>query len=219
MKREVLEHYEELADRFGDVSNKYCNERYRREIEKYASEKTVVLDIGCGTGLLLSRISAKRRVGIDLSPRLLGQLRKSGLNLIRADAESLPFKEGSFGLVYSVNLLEHVPHPEKVVLEGLRVLQKGGRLVLITPNGDIGLLLEIADALKLKAPEGPHRFLTSKRLKRIIRAAEKRYTVRILAMKKLVLFPKGPKAFLRIMERIEPGLPLGFFHLVVIEKR
>jgi ubiquinone/menaquinone biosynthesis C-methylase UbiE len=219
MKKEVFEHYEGLADRFDDVSNKYCNERYRKEVARFVGHEDTILDIGCGTGLLLSKLAARRRIGIDLSRGLLGQLGQLGekkLILLQADAENLPFREGSFDVACSVNILEHVPHPKRVVSEGLRVIKKGGRLVLITPNGDMGLFLEIADALHLKAPEGPHRFLGTRGFKRIV--AENGMG-RILESKKFVILPNGPKRVLSLFERLEPHLPIGFFHLVVLEKR
>lgn len=214
MKKTVLEHYENIADDFTGLSNKYCNERYRLEISKYAKDDKSILDIGCGTGLLLSQVKARKRVGVDVSPRLLGQLRNNSLHLIQSDAETLPFKQGSFDLVYSVNLLEHVPHPGTVVNEGVGVLKRGGKLVLITPNGDLTLFLEIADRLKLKAPEGPHRFLTTKEIMDII----PKNTVKIIKYERLVLFPKGPRFVLGALERLEPIVRLGFFHLVVLEK-
>jgi ubiquinone/menaquinone biosynthesis C-methylase UbiE len=220
MKKEVFEHYQNLADRFMGLSNKYCDNRYLLEIKRYVRKSDSALDVGCGTGLLLSKLAAKRRVGVDLSSGLLRQLKKSGLDrkieLVQADAESLPFKTGSFEVVYSVNLLEHVPHPEKVVSEGMRVLKKRGKLVLITPNGDMGLFLEIADRLKLKAPEGPHHFLSSKRLARLVPKGKEK--ARVILQKKFVLIPKGPRLALDFFERLEPAIPLGFFHLAVLEK-
>jgi ubiquinone/menaquinone biosynthesis C-methylase UbiE len=216
MKKDVLEHYNSIADDFTDLSNKYCNSRYRREIERYVKQDFSVLEVGCGTGLLLSMIDAKRKIGCDFSEGLLRQLKKKGLALVSADAEALPFKDGSFELVYSVNLLEHVADPGKAISECLRVLRKGGKAVLITPNGDMGLFLEIADRLKLKAPEGPHKFLTSRMLERII----KNQNLRVAKRGKFVILPSGPGFMLRSFEKIEKFLPsLGFFHLVVLEKR
>lgn len=217
MKKEVLEHYEGIAGKFTDLSNQYCNERYRREISSFIGKEDSVLDIGCGTGLLLSKLEAKKRVGVDLSAALLSQLKKKELNLIRADAERLPFKERTFDVAYSVNLLEHVPHPAQVVSEGMRVLKNGGKLILITPNGDMSLFLEIADRLKLKAPEGPHKFLGSRRMKSLIKR-EMKDSARIAKYNKFVLVPKGPKKLLRLAERLERGLPFGFFHILVLEK-
>jgi ubiquinone/menaquinone biosynthesis C-methylase UbiE len=220
MKKEVFDHYQGIADSFMDLSNKYCDNRYLLEIRKYLGKSGSVLDVGCGTGLLLSKLAAKRRIGVDLSSGLLKQLRNKGgdrgLELVQADAESLPFRADSFDTVYSVNLLEHVPHPERVVSEGVRVLKRGGKLILITPNGDVGLFLEIADRLKLKAPEGPHHFLGSRKMRSLVPSGKAR--VRVVNQKKFVLAPKGPKMMLDFFERLEPLIPLGFFHLTVLEK-
>jgi ubiquinone/menaquinone biosynthesis C-methylase UbiE len=216
MKKEVLDHYDKLADEFDSISNKYCNSRYLKDIEKEVLPSDAVLEIGCGTGRLLSKIVAKTRVGCDLSGNLLHQLKRSGFSLIQADAENLPFRDSMFDVAYCVNLLEHVPHPERVVMEGLRVLKKGGRLVLITPNGDMGLFLEVAEMLKLKAPEGPHRFLTSRRIMKILNSNGLVTTAR----KKFVVVPSGPRFLIRLGERLEPKHSfLGFFHLIVIEKK
>ena len=216
------------------MGDKWKETDYAKSFEKYRSQTTEttaalvqavlryvpsslgarVIDIGCGTGLLLSKVNAKKRVGVDVSSRLLGQLKNNSLQLVRTDAENLPFKEGSFDLVYSVNLLEHVPHPDTVVSEGIGALKRGGKLLLITPNGDMSLFLEIADKLKMKAPEGPHRFLTSNGIKSIIPKAK----VKVVERRKLVLFPKGPRFILDTLEGLEPIIALGFFHLIVLEK-
>ena len=46
----------------------------------------------------------------------------------------LPFGDGSFGAVLSVQSIEHVPDPERVLAEVQRVLEPGGVAVFVTPN-------------------------------------------------------------------------------------
>lgn len=217
MKQEVVEHYDSIADSFTESSNEYCNQKYLEEISRYVKNDYKILEMGCGTGLLLSKVKAKTKVGCDLSGKLLNQLKPKNVRLVKADAENLPFQNNDYNLVYHVNLLEHVPNPGKVVKEGIRVLKKGGKQIIITPNGDIGLLLEIAEKLKLKAPEGPHAFLKTKHLKQL----QKGLPVKLIDYRKMVLFPKGPSFVLKFGEILET-LPLisnfGFFHLMVLEK-
>jgi SAM-dependent methyltransferase len=216
MKSKVLHHYESIAGEFTELSNKYCNERYIKEIVKYIDGEMAVLEVGCGTGLFLSKLRARKRIGCDFSQGLLTQFKKEDIILVQADAEHLPFRENSFDVVYSINLLEHVPHPELAIREANRVLKKGGKLIIITPNGDIRLLLELADMLRLKAPEGPHRFLTSCRLRRLIQ----KQNMAVLKFKRFVIFPKGPRFMLDFFEVLERLFWFaGFFQLVVLEKR
>ena len=51
-----------------------------------------------------------------------------------ADMRALPFPAGSFASVVSVQSIEHVPDPERVLAEVARVLEPGGVAVFVTPN-------------------------------------------------------------------------------------
>lgn len=51
-----------------------------------------------------------------------------------ADVSDLPFEEGSYEIVLSTQVLEHVKDPQKVVQEMARVLKPGGQLFLTTPQ-------------------------------------------------------------------------------------
>jgi len=53
---------------------------------------------------------------------------------IVADAEFLPFRDNSFDLVYSRNVLEHLPNPLNALCEQKRVCKEGGRISIITDN-------------------------------------------------------------------------------------
>jgi SAM-dependent methyltransferase len=53
-----------------------------------------------------------------------------------ANAISLPFEEGSFDKIVAADFIEHINETDKArcLKESLRVLKKGGRLVILTPN-------------------------------------------------------------------------------------
>lgn len=51
-----------------------------------------------------------------------------------ADAQALPFADGSFGNIVMVDVLHHLAYPKRFLLEARRVLRPGGRLVLIEPG-------------------------------------------------------------------------------------
>lgn len=94
-----------------------------------------VLDVGCGTGLLLKRLGGKcRAVGLDLSPGMLRRARKRNpdVPLVLGDAEHLPFKGGRFDAVFSVTVLQNLPHPHQALGEMARVVRGGGKVVVST---------------------------------------------------------------------------------------
>ncbi|HWC85726.1 MAG TPA: class I SAM-dependent methyltransferase [Solirubrobacteraceae bacterium] len=90
-----------------------------------------VLDLGCGVGHSFAELAPRETVGVDLdADALAGQERETHL----ADMRRLPFAASSFPSVISVHSIEHVPDPERVLAEVVRVLAPGGRALFVTPN-------------------------------------------------------------------------------------
>lgn len=100
-----------------------------------------VLEVGCGTARWLSEIWAclaeigldPQCYGLDLSARMLAQAHRKdpGLYLTRGRAARLPYRSGSFDLVYCVNALHHFDRPTEFVQAARRVLRPAGKIALI----------------------------------------------------------------------------------------
>jgi 2-polyprenyl-3-methyl-5-hydroxy-6-metoxy-1,4-benzoquinol methylase len=84
------------------------------------------LDVGCGEGFLRT-CGVSNTVGIDLS-------HGESVNVI-ASAEHLPFREGSFALVFAGEVLEHTNEPWNALREWVLVLEPTGMIIVSTPNG------------------------------------------------------------------------------------
>ena len=143
------------------VENEAYFKRYLSLIEQYASHAQMVLDAGCGTGLS-SRLLAeagKKVVGVDLSELFLRQGRRTSENqnpcFSVADILSLPFQDASFDLVGSYLVIEFLPDVERGLEEMIRVLRKGGILVLVAPN-HLSPIWPLADFFRM-IREGPPR--------------------------------------------------------------
>lgn len=99
-----------------------------------------VLDIGCGAGFLTGDLARAgyRVTGIDASGPSLTVARahdKAGaVRYIEANAYALPFADASFDVVTCMDFLEHVEHPDRVILEAARVLRPGGAFIFHTFN-------------------------------------------------------------------------------------
>jgi ubiquinone/menaquinone biosynthesis C-methylase UbiE len=121
-----------------------------------------VLEVGVGLGADHQRFAeaGARLVGIDLTERAVTHTRQRlsafGLNsdLRVADAESLPFADGSFDLVYSWGVLHHSPDTERAVAEVWRVLRPGGtaRVMIYHKHSMVGYMLWTRYALLAGRP-------------------------------------------------------------------
>lgn len=88
----------------------------------------VVLDVGAGRNYLKSDLVGlyKQWISLDFD------IRANDLDL-QGDGQRLPLKSNIADTVISIDVLEHVPSPEKFVSELHRVLKPGGKVILSTP--------------------------------------------------------------------------------------
>jgi ubiquinone/menaquinone biosynthesis C-methylase UbiE len=131
-----------------------CGERYGagQDVVRYRLEPEIlrvadfasgsgkrVLEIGVGMGADLVRWARAGAdvVGVDLTERAVSLTRErlaaEGLpgEVRVADAESLPFADGSFDVVWSWGVLHHTPRADHAVVEAARVLRRGGRYAVM----------------------------------------------------------------------------------------
>lgn len=91
-----------------------------------------VLEIGCGSGALLQKLSAKTKVGLEPAENLL--FPSQGFSGVIGMADALPFKDQTFDLVYFKHSLHHIQDKWKAFAEAVRVTRNGGRVIVIEPN-------------------------------------------------------------------------------------
>jgi ubiquinone/menaquinone biosynthesis C-methylase UbiE len=96
-------------------------------VRRYGSGRDV-LEVGCGTGLVLSRIAkfARSARGVDLSPGMLEKAQARGLEAVLGSATALPFEDNRFDVTCSFKVLAHVPQIELALAEMARVTRPGG---------------------------------------------------------------------------------------------
>jgi SAM-dependent methyltransferase len=94
-----------------------------------------VLDLGCGNGAYLERLTAEDAwpVGVDISAGMLASAGR--YPLVNADATCLPFADRSFGVVLAAHMLYHVAGLAAAISEMRRVLAPGGICLAVT-NGE-----------------------------------------------------------------------------------
>ncbi len=108
---------------------------FKEKINLHSNPK--ILDLGCGSGAFtkyLLNLSGKI-FGLDICHNLIRKAEfKDRINFITGDIESLPFKDGSFDMVFFSNVLHHFPDLTLPLKEAYRVLKKDGHCFAIDPN-------------------------------------------------------------------------------------
>lgn len=96
-------------------------------VRRYAAGGDV-LEVGCGTGLVLERIArfARSARGIDISEGMLEKARSRGLDVQQGSATELPFENDQFDLTCSFKVLAHIREIERALSEMARVTRPGG---------------------------------------------------------------------------------------------
>ncbi len=94
-------------------------------------EEGKVLDLGCGVGHSFHLLAPRETVGFDADAQALeGQERET----VVGDMRHLPFEDSSFAHVLSIQSIEHVPDPERVLGQVRRVMELNGTAIFVTPN-------------------------------------------------------------------------------------
>lgn len=143
MTRPVRAEYDDLAARYDRRWARYTRESLDLLRPLLAGRDAGrVLDLGCGTGALVTALGAwgvrvARYTGADLSPGMLrmaaGKAAGAGFpaGFVAASADALPFRDGAFDTVLTASSLHFWERPEAALAEARRVLRPGGRLLLV----------------------------------------------------------------------------------------
>jgi len=105
------------------------------QVDKYVPKNGKIVDIGCGQeGNFLLRHKNNISQGYGLDYKIKNHT-VDNINFINNHiSENLPITEHSIDAVFLNAVLEHLEHPEEVLLNALSLLKKGGKIVMTTPT-------------------------------------------------------------------------------------
>lgn len=96
-------------------------------IREARAEDPTVVELGCGRTVW--KDLPRCYVGLDLGRNALAQRAQPG---VQGDMQRLPFRDASADFLFTIAALEHVPQPEIVLAEIVRIVRPGG-IVLLAP--------------------------------------------------------------------------------------
>lgn len=129
------QYYDAFSERYDDPRSggyhRMLDDLEWRVVEPLAVGRRV-LEVGCGTGLILRRIAerADSAWGVDLSPGMLRRARERRLQVVMGSATAIPFADETFDLVCSFKVLAHVRDIGRALSEIARVTRPGGQMAL-----------------------------------------------------------------------------------------
>jgi len=95
----------------------------------------LILDVGCGTGILFPFLRQRKFVGIDFSLAMLHRSQQHSApnlaGLVAADAHEFPFKDLSFGHIVFLSVIPHFDDKAQVFRESHRILKGRGSLSIV----------------------------------------------------------------------------------------
>lgn len=99
-------------------------------------ERARILDAGCGVGMYTEQFRrfSPQVTGVEVDPAVAAGAAARSPGIVLAPAEALPFADGSFDVVFSHEVIEHVTDDAAAAAEMVRVLAPAGRIVLFCPN-------------------------------------------------------------------------------------
>jgi malonyl-CoA O-methyltransferase len=145
--RDVRRRFDRAANTFGaaDFAHGVTRDGLLARLQPLRIDAKTVLDLGAATGsatvLLQKRFGGAHIVSLDLSHNMLLQRKRrrrwfTRTSSVQADAQRLPFADGSFDVVFANLLLPWVNDHAAVFAEVSRVLRQGGALAFATLGPD-----------------------------------------------------------------------------------
>jgi ubiquinone/menaquinone biosynthesis C-methylase UbiE len=122
----------------------------RKETIACLPKNATILEVGAGTGANFRHYPKCRHgVASELSIEMLGHAlpKATGITLVQADAQYLPFPANHFDAAFATLVFCSIPDPSLAFAELIRVVQPGGRVVLLEHVRPSGILGYVFDAL------------------------------------------------------------------------
>jgi ubiquinone/menaquinone biosynthesis C-methylase UbiE len=174
-KRRVIQQMDSIASNREKwiKRNRYYYDNSINFLKYNIPEGSRILEIGCGTGYLLSQLKSSYGVGIDISSEMIkvAQSQHTGLKFINADAENLNLEQ-KFDFVIISDTIGYFEDIQKVFLELQKVVTSDTRIIITYINFSWLPLLNIGERIGLKMPSSRLNWLNEKDISNLLQLSD-----------------------------------------------
>ena len=205
--QEVRNFWDQVAKNYDQINTKIGPAHYQRFTEslRYLDPQpnNKILNIWSRTGNAIGYIKKIEKnidlYNLEVSPAMIqiAKLKFPDSNFQITDLDKLNFDNNFFDKIISLETLEHAPRPKNLIKEFYRILKPGGLLVMSLPPKTAELPLKIFETFFDNHGEGPHRFMPSREVKKILNDVG----FKIILHKGTLLIPAGPLFLQKIGEK------------------
>ena len=153
--------FDKLAEDYDDGFEGKLSEKFYTLVTENVelSDGMDVLEMGCGTGTILYRLSQKCRIngyGIDTEEKMLEQARKKcpDMQILLAPCDAVPYEDGKFDVIAACMAYHHFPDRKAFARECARLLKPGGRLYIADPRLPLPIRKALNAALEIHRING-----------------------------------------------------------------
>ena len=146
-KKEIINKYNSTSHFYDKRYSQIQSKKYDQILKNYVLDRKIILDAGCGTGLLFEYISdllkQEKRIFysyiandiswnmlMEFKSKLVNLKKQLEVNLILSDLENLPFRKNTFHSIFSATAFQNLPNILNGVKESLRVVKSNGDIIL-----------------------------------------------------------------------------------------
>lgn len=107
--------------------------------QNFADRKASFLDVACGAGFFVQKLSAVfpqfQMTGLDINFQMVDLTRQKGIKAVKGNILKLPFQNETFQVVHASHIIEHLGYPNitRAIDEMFRVLATNGYLIIRSP--------------------------------------------------------------------------------------
>lgn len=205
---EVRDFWDSVIDDYEDVNEKLSstyNQRFTEAIKHLDIQPGMkVLNIWSRTGKAIQYLRKAyddfELINLEVAPKFIAKSKGNfpRENFNQTNLESLNFSDNYFDRILSLETLEHTPKPIVFLKELNRVLKPQGKLIMSLPPRTAEVSLRIYETFFHNHGEGPHKFLSSKTVKKLLKESG----FNLILHKGTLLVPVGPKFIKKFGEKL-----------------